>query len=204
MAERLVREDQLERGDDGREFVRGESAPFTGLVRRHHPTGQPWEERNYCEGLRDGSCTEWDVEGRRRVERHFAQGRRHGTRREWYANDQLGSEEEWADNRCLNAASFAPDGSSTGTVADGNGTLKLSWDDGTTRSEESYQNGLPHGTATLWHPNGRKQCEITFEAGRRNGTTREWYENGDRWTETLYHEGQVVNVKSWHEDGSSR
>lgn len=204
MTHRLVPEHQLERGADGREYVRGETEPFTGLVRRHYSNSQPWEERHYRDGLRDGPCNEWDAEGRQRVERHFAQGHRHGARREWYSNGQLGSEEEWADDRCLQAASFAPDGSPTGTVSAGNGTLKLCWEDGTPRSEESYQDGRPNGTATLWHPNGRKQCEVTFVAGKRDGLAREWYEGGSRWTETTYRDGQVVDAKSWHEDGSPR
>ena len=144
MPHRFVPEHRLKRGADGREYVRGETEPFTGLVRRHHSNSQSWEERHY----RDGPCAGWDAEGRQRVERHFAQGHRHGARREWYANGQLDSEEEWADDRCLQAASFAPDGSPTGTVAAGNGTLKLCWDDGTPRSEESYQDGRLHGAAT--------------------------------------------------------
>lgn len=106
------------------------------------------------------------------------------------------------------------------------GTMSLTYEDGTSMSEGAFVGGKEDGPWKYWYPNGKLQGEVNFSEGIAHGKWTLYYESGKKMSEgeflkgtkhglwTTYHtEGQVANVgeylydreagewKIYHENG---
>jgi antitoxin component YwqK of YwqJK toxin-antitoxin module len=68
---------------------------------------------------------------------------------------------------------------------------------------EHFQEGLPHGLRTTWHPNGQKRSEGQLEAGRQQGVYRQWDEHGKQVVEAGFVDGKPHGPSlAWYPNGS--
>ncbi len=73
---------------DGRTHVRGEEAPYTGLITFDHNIGSDRDEVNYVNGVREGTSTTWDRMGTKMREENYVDGRLEGISTSWHGNGQ--------------------------------------------------------------------------------------------------------------------
>ncbi len=108
---------------EGRLYAEGETAPFTGLMVEHYPSGEPrsrtqvaagWlhglSEGWFTNGVRqvreefrdnvaDGLRTRWYPDGTKAAETPIVNGKVHGLHRRWHANGRLSAEVEMRDDQ---------------------------------------------------------------------------------------------------------
>jgi antitoxin component YwqK of YwqJK toxin-antitoxin module len=66
----------------------------------------------------------------------------------------------------------------------------------------TYDYGIQEGLTRRFYPDGSVQFELWYEVGIPVGVGRTWYENGQLQSETRYSQGNVVEKRTWAEDGT--
>lgn len=75
-------------------------------------------------------------------------------------------------------------------------------DEGALVAEESYEDGLRHGPARLYHPSGELAEEGVRRRGAWHGTVEVWNEDGTQAEEARYAWGICVESWTWDADGT--
>lgn len=182
---------------EGLIYLRGETSPYTGVNTKTNPrTGQ-----KYVFGYRNGL--------------------KHGTWEEWYNARQQFSRSEWNNGRLIHGTTWRRDGTESGRVINGNGSMVRYSPDGTNRRETLFRNGRPVAAppgATeeptpppVKAPSGlylNRDTGQPFEGeyhyikdgcrhrgrmtgGRRDGLIRVWYSGGAPLMEADYSLGKI-------------
>jgi antitoxin component YwqK of YwqJK toxin-antitoxin module len=74
--------------------------------------------------------------------------------------------------------------------------------DGQPMEVVTYNGGIQEGLTRRFYPDGSVQSELWYELGIPVGVGRTWYENGQLRSETRYAQGNVVDKRTWAEDGT--
>lgn len=88
---------------DGVVFAVGEDKPFTGTYLVNYPTGKPYMEIDYFNGLKDGDAIWWYENGYRHLQEKYVDGIRDGHSTKWYDNGQELLTIYWNDGRANSA-----------------------------------------------------------------------------------------------------
>ncbi|MGD9200450.1 MAG: hypothetical protein PVI26_02710, partial [Chitinispirillia bacterium] len=58
---------------------------------------------------------------------------------------------------------------------------EISWyENGNVKTEASFENGLPTGTAVTYYEDGKKASQVSFQNGKKQGEETYWYSNGNK------------------------
>jgi antitoxin component YwqK of YwqJK toxin-antitoxin module len=57
-------------------------------------------------------------------------------------------------------------------------SLKIYWDNGNLKREESYLNGVRHGKTSNWDECGIKRIQHSYQFGKYHGIDIAWNQNG--------------------------
>ena len=77
------------------------------------------------------------------------------------------------------------------------------YDNGQIEVEETFVEGVSHGTRTRWHANGARKSLAQIEHGEVVGPYFEWYDNGQRAVQMTLRDGQPDGlVEAWHRSGA--
>lgn len=83
-----------------------------------------------------------------------------------------------------------------------NGSYTLFYEDGKTKEESHYANGVLNGERKLYYPNGNIEIMENYENGVFEGIYKDYHENGKLRGETMYEQGELNGVyKSYYENG---
>ncbi len=73
---------------------------------------------------------------------------------------------------------------------------------GQKKHEETYSQGLAHGTWNYWYENGSKAQEVRYISNIFDGLEIEWYENGQKKSEISWSKGALHGMwVSWYSSG---
>jgi antitoxin component YwqK of YwqJK toxin-antitoxin module len=79
------------------------------------------------------------------------------------------------------------------------------YDNGSTWSLNTFQNGLNHGPYKTWHDNGQLYIQGQFEHGLKTGEWFTYYANGSLNTRGYYHNDEKVGVwNSYNLEGTMK
>ena len=62
---------------------------------------------------------------------------------------------------------------------------------GQKKHQETFNNGLGHGTWSYWHEDGKKAQEIRYLEKQFDGLETEWFENGQKKAEVRWSKGDL-------------
>ncbi|TDC02265.1 hypothetical protein E1267_29825 [Nonomuraea longispora] len=82
------------------------------------------------------------------------------------------------------------------------GTACELYADGAVMTEQTFDQGIPHGLARTFYPDGRVESEWRHDRGRRHGSCLRWHPNGRLAEDRIYERGKLVSCQAWHEDGT--
>ncbi len=88
----------------------------------------------------------------------------------------------------------------------GEGDIKLTFDNGKDRVKGSCKGGLMVGDWKAWYSNGAVVWKATFDnAGRLHGDYKAWHPNDQKMAQLEYREGLPTGtMKAWHYNGEKR
>lgn len=88
-------------------------------------------------------------------------------------------------------------------LENGNGELKMTYEDGKTRFTGNYANGSSHGTFTWYYPNGEIDTKGEYVNDERHGKWVSYHPNGKLYVEKNYNFGNLQGeYKSYFADGT--
>ena len=149
----------------------------------------------YKEGLPHGTF-EWSyANGKPSAKCTFLGGRLNGKCEEWYSEyGQLKYEENYSDGLLFGVQRYySKDGKSLGggDLKNGNGTIKIYFENSIISSERPYLGGLLNGTVKNYHTNGKLKSEENYNAGMKHGIHKTWDINGIIESEVMYENGTL-------------
>lgn len=148
-------------------------------------TGAKVEVNNLVDGLFDGQSVSWYENGQKKREGQYINGFKNGLWTDWYENGQKSAEFIYVNG--------VKEGKVTFWYSSGHKFL-----------DGSFVNGQREGLWTTWYPSGGKDSETQFVADKAVGLSTAWYENGQKFLEANYVDGELVDTRSWTEDGIER
>ncbi|MCK4843209.1 MAG: toxin-antitoxin system YwqK family antitoxin [Methylococcales bacterium] len=73
---------------------------------------------------------------------------------------------------------------------------------GQKKHEETFNNGVGHGTWSYWYENGNKAQETRYCSNQFDGLETEWFENGQKKSEVNWSKGVLNGLwVSWYKNG---
>jgi len=84
----------------------------------------------------------------------------------------------------------------------GHGTWRYWYEDGSRAQEVRYVNNVFDGLEIEWFENGQKKSEVTWSKGALHGVWVTWYPNGQKEGEVVYTQGKKNGCETmWYENG---
>jgi antitoxin component YwqK of YwqJK toxin-antitoxin module len=74
--------------------------------------------------------------------------------------------------------------------------------EGRTVAIMTYDGGIQAGLTRTFYPDGQVKSERWYEGGVPKGVGRDWYGNGQLRSKAYYDLGQVLDERTWAEDGT--
>ena len=153
---------------------------ITGIV----DWGQyPKSQTTFKDGIKDGKEQGWyggDEKSQLKYERNYISGKLIGWQRFYSESGKLIGESN---------------------LIDGNGSIRVKYENGNLKWEENYINGLSHGSHKEWLENGTLIWESFWKNGKEEGLWRQWFEDGKLSYESNYKDGNVIVSRNWHPNG---
>ena len=86
------------------------------------------------------------------------------------------------------------------------GTLKTYYDDKKKKikEEQTFKQGIPHGSAKIYYENGKLKAEGKYIKGKREGVFKFYSDKGTLTEEKLYKDGVLVDQRLYNEKGKLR
>jgi len=112
----------LEARPDGRQYLKGESKPFTGRAVQNFPDGKQMMEMTFADGLANGPVTEWHSNGEKKFSTTYLNGKMDGRAMRWHTNGQMHMDATFKSGR--------QDGRGTEWDEEGNELRVEIWQDG--------------------------------------------------------------------------
>jgi antitoxin component YwqK of YwqJK toxin-antitoxin module len=132
---------------DGRLYLEGVAAPFTGIMIERRENGSLQSRSQVLDGLLDGLSEGWHPNGQLQVQEHFRAGVSHGLRTKYYENGGKMSEANVA----------------AGIIE---GTFRRWHENGILAEEIQMKDGQADGLALSFYPSGFMKARVQL----RNGT----------------------------------
>ncbi|MEO3789050.1 hypothetical protein ABGB14_02495 [Nonomuraea sp. B10E15] len=82
------------------------------------------------------------------------------------------------------------------------GTACEFYADGTVMTEQTFEQGIPHGISRAFYPDGSIESEWRLDHGRRHGSHLRWHQNGQLAEDQNYDHGKLISSQAWHPDGT--
>ncbi len=152
--------------------------------KEYYPDGKLMSLCEYTkEGLLDGTCKTYDIEGTLFSENTYKDNIQTG-RKTLYQNGTLQRMDTYRDGKM-------------------NGPSKQYYESGKLKSETTYKDGKLVGPAKGYHESGMLKSELTYKDGKAIGPFKQYYENGKLKFETTYWDGQAIGAwKEYDENGN--
>ncbi len=173
---------------EGMVYYKG--TPFTGELFQNDESGQLEFERNYKDGIRDGSYKQYFENGQLEMEGNYKDGKDNGLFKQYNENGQLKMEGNYKDG--------IKDGFFVGYFE--NGQLEF---------ERNYKDGEKDGLYKQYYENGQLEMEGNYKDGDKYGLYKQYYENGqleikqydipyEEGYQEYYEDGYMQNKDEWY------
>jgi antitoxin component YwqK of YwqJK toxin-antitoxin module len=201
-------------------YKRGESSPYTGILRDYHKNGKVNHEYNYKNGKEKGIGKIYDensnlinvinfLDGKKAVKEYDDDGtlekefylnindELEGMMKEYYISGNIMSETNWKNGE-LNGLSkdYSEDGilEDETNYKDGkeDGIWRNYYNDGTICSESSYKNDELNGLSKDYYEDGTLQSEENYKNGKLDGISKSYDEKGNLISEEEYKDEKLV------------
>jgi len=84
------------------------------------------------------------------------------------------------------------------------GAYKVYYESGELKSEGSFKNGQKNGVYKEYYQSGKLWWEEYYEDGKHQGLIKEYFQSGAVRSVWLYKDGNLLNRKTYDEDGNLR
>lgn len=205
-----------------------DSLPFTGLCKDFYDNGQVQLEKNFIEGLPDGSFFRYYKNGQKSVEVNFVKGKPVGGYKQYYESGKLKAQKtddgkkqivtRWFENGTKSIEQHLENNILTGKSEQwyNNGQLELTsfyendkrtgkfqvfFKDGKKKIEGDYIDGQLNGNWKVWNENQIVTSDETYVLGKKDGVWKYFYDNGKDKSVVIFKNGLVKQTKEWDENG---
>jgi uncharacterized protein len=179
-----------------------------GTKTLYFPNGKLKEKYNYKEGLRDGPCEDWSINGYILLKGSFKQERKDGEWNYYYYTGDLEKTSNYKNGVLEGAYTYYYDNkvvNVSGNYQLGKKEGKWTWytNKGTKDQEGSFVNNLQDGAWVYYYPTGQVSYNAFYKEGKKEGKWEYFYTN-----KRLFKVGTFKNdVKdglweTWYENGS--
>lgn len=156
---------------------------YVGVKRCFHENGNLRSMHRYVDGVLHGDFEEYDENGTLRRKVAMKNGNQHGLEFTYNASGQVQGMSCYIDGQSTeNTGAF-------GDFAPADGVFELFHENGKTRSQITYRDGLPHGEFRHFDADGRLREEGQYVEGNFAGRVRRYQENGLPADDTSYLNG---------------
>lgn len=158
--------------------------PFTGKCISYYSDGNKMAEKNFTNGMKEGTQNEWYKSGNIKEEEHYKNGMKDSIHTEWYENGKLSEQKEYQNGY--------KQGKHKEWYIDGklkeekiylfgklNNKHKIWNEHGQLIELTNYSYGIKHGKALQWYDDGQKRKVKNYKHGEKHGKFIEWYSDGE-------------------------
>jgi uncharacterized protein len=209
-------------------LLKSNGLPYSGLCIDSFENGEIKSEKNYKNGLLDGSFSRYYKNGQISVEVNYEMGKPIGGYKEYYESGRIKTEKidngkkqmltRWFENGIKSAEMHFVNNILTGISEQwyDNGQKELTstyendkrtgsflvWDkSGKRKIEGKYIDGQLDGKWTVWNESGQALSEEYYKNGKKVGTWLYYFNNGKKRLEVVYKDGLIKLNKEWDENG---
>lgn len=203
---------------------------LNGFSTYYHACGQVWKCIPFEKNQINGKVEIFRKSGELLVQIPFQQGRKHGTAVRYWSCDRIASEEEYCNNKLMDAQYFDSCGNLLAEVKKGygyraifsqhgmrelqeicdghiEGEVKVFTNEGDLKRIYHVKDSLKHGEEIEYYPkkDGTLQPKISFNwyEGKIHGLTRTWYPNGNMESQKeMAHNKKNGVLSTWYKDGN--
>jgi antitoxin component YwqK of YwqJK toxin-antitoxin module len=135
---------------------------YNGLYKNYYKTGKMKSKGNYHQGNKYGMWTYYRTNGNRNYEEILINEKRNGLYSTYHLNDVLCYEELYENGKYIKTIN-GKDLDGTLILNNGNGKIKVYYDNGKIKQISEFQNGLRHGKSIWYYENGIIDSEIEYK-----------------------------------------
>ncbi len=162
--------------------TKSDSLPFTGVCRDLYENGEIKSERNYKNGILDGSFVRYYKNGQVSVEVNYSEGSPVDGFKQYYENGKLKAEK----------------------VYNGNSQVLTRWfENGVKTAEIHFENNMLNGRSEQWYKNGKQEMQANYRNDKHEGQLIAWHSNGNKKIEGKYVDDKLDGKwTQWNEEGN--
>jgi uncharacterized protein len=145
----------------------------------YHDNGQKFSEGKYIAGERDSVWTNYTADGVVSSRSAYSNGERNGVSQIFATDGTLIVEKRFIDGDLIDYRTMTKGGRlGRWETFSGNETILALYPNGNKAYEESYKNGLLHGSNHLYYPDGQLRYELRYEDGDNSGAYAIYFPGG--------------------------